>query len=412
MHLKKTFAIIVWALPIFTAEQKNITITGNIRNLHNEKVFFRYYTGSKATYSDSLVTQDGKIQFSVPDSLRGLSAIRIHNRPDFIIRLITNGSDIVFNADAYSPADSIDIVSSKENKQFYYYLHHSNDPALQKDSSLPAAFLKLLLPVSVPKGVNADQWTREHFLDRINLNNPAIIHTDFFRPQINEYLGLFNDGSIAGFDEFVDSFSVAIDKLLHRATNETVYNYLVEDLNNRYRYGNYDIIGAYITQYYTSRFVLDKNYPVSEIAQRISKLKHPTLGQRAPEIIMNIPRGPAKMSEIKAAHLLLVFWSTGCPHCKISVPLLKKIYDARKGDFEILAVSFDTEEPAWKKFIQDHGLTWINFSDLKGFESKIALDYDIQGTPTFILLDQNKTIISKPEELKDIENELRRLKIL
>jgi thiol-disulfide isomerase/thioredoxin len=414
MQLKKILSIFCLAVSLTAAAQKTFTITGNINNLHKEKVFFRYYTGSKATYSDSVITENGKIIFHIPDSLRGLAAIRIHNRPDFIIRLIADAEDIVFNADAHASADSIEITGSEENKLYYRYRRHPNNPALQKDGSLPAVFAKLQMQVITPAGVaNPRQWERDHFLDNIDLNNSAIIHSELFNPQINEYLRSIDDGSIDSYDVLIDSLCVALDKLLHRAGNETVYNFLVDDLSNYYRYGNLDFICAYLRQYYISRFTLVKNYPASEIHQRRSVIKHPTIGQTAPEIVMDKPGGgTTKMTDIKADHLLLVFWSTGCPHCKIAMPELKKIYDARKASFEILAIAQDTDRVVWQKYITDHGFTWINYTDPKGWEGKIPQDYDIQGTPTFILLDRDKTIISKPLELTDLKAELLSLKIL
>ena len=413
MKLKKILSFLCLAAPLISAAQKNITITGNIAHLNNEKVFFRYYTGSKATYSDSLISESGKITFSVPDTLRGLSAIRVHNRPDLIIRLISNGKDISFTADANAPADSIRIISSEENKTYYRYLKQKNIAALKKDSSLPAIFARMQIPVAVPKGVdNTQQYLRAHFLDNTDLNNAGIIHTDLIRTQLNSYIELYDDGSLP-FEQQVDTLCTALDKLFQRAGNEQVYNFLETDLGNRFRYGNYDILGAYITQYYTSRFSLVKDYPLAEIRQRLLKVKHPTIGQAAPEIIMDAPGGgTTKMTDIKTDYLLIIFWSTQCYHCIQTVPLLKKIYDARQPGFEILAVSFDTDAAAWQKFIQEHGLGWINYSDLKGFEGKIAKDYDVQGTPTFLLLDQNKTILAKPLELKDLAEALQQLKII
>ena len=122
--------------------------------------------------------------------------------------------------------------------------------------------------------------------------------------------------------------------------------------------------------------------------------------------------GFMKMSSIKSDYTLIVFWSTYCNHCMQSLPLLKRIYDAGRGNFEVLAVSFDTDRAAWQKFIQDNNLGWLNYSDLLGWESKIAHDYDVQGTPTYFLLDKNKKIIAKPIELTDLASELQRLKII
>ena len=413
MYSKKIFAFFFLSLPLIACAQKNISITGTIQHLANEKVFFRYYTGSKATYSDSLITGTGQITFSIPDTLRGLSVISVYNRPDLMIRLITNGKDIAFDADVNAPAGSIRIFSSEENQTYYRYIKQNNIAALKNDSSLAAVFARMQIPVAVPKAAeHTQQYLRAHFLDNTDLNNTAVIHTDLLRPLLNNYIELYNDGNMP-FEQQVDTLCTALDRLFQRVGNEQVYNFLETDYANRFRYGYYDILSAYVTKYYTSRFSIVKDYPVSEIRQRLNKIKHPTIGQTAPEIIMDAPGGgTSKMTDIKSDYLLIVFWSTQCYHCIQTIPLLKKIYDARQPGFEILAVSFDTDAAAWQKFVQEHGLGWINYTDLHGFEGKIAKDYDVQGTPTFLLLDRNKTIIDKPLELQDIGTALQQLKIL
>ena len=412
MSSKKMLSIIGITLSLSAAAQ-NIHITGRIANLQNEKVFFRFYTGSKATYSDSVITATGSFTFNVPDTLRGLAAIRAEHYPEIVIRFVTDGEDISFNTTAIAPGGNLVITASDKNMLYYKLLKQGTAAPLIKNISLSGLFARMQLAVASPAGTaNLPQYQKDHFFDNTDLSIPAIIHTDLLWPKIFDYIQLYDNGDMP-FNQQVDSLCTALDKLLQRATNEKVYNFLVEDLSNRFRYGNYDILCAYLRDYYTSRFSISKEYPVAEVRLRLNKVKHPTIGQTAPDIIMDAPGGgTSKMSNIKANNLLLVFWSTGCLHCIQTLPLLKKIYDARQADFEILAVSFDTHADAWKSFVQEHGLGWINYTDLKGWDSKIATDYDIQGTPTFILLDENKTIISKPVELQDLAQELKRLKIL
>jgi len=46
---------------------------------------------------------------------------------------------------------------------------------------------------------------------------------------------------------------------------------------------------------------------------------------------------------------------------------------------------------------------WSNVLGLQKWENRIARDYEIVSTPTYFILDANKKIISKPEELDDVK---------
>lgn len=418
-------SIFTWAI---IHAQKTVLVSGTLIGQSLSKIYFRQYTGSKATYTDSLYPAGSHFQFQIPDSIRGLCNITTTDPATLKITLITTGENIVFTSNYFHPIENMRIIVSEENKLYYKYLQQAaalipqkKEPAtpltqfaMGSKGSLALLYYRLQVPVSTPgSSLTPQQYQKEHFLDNTDFSNTNIIHTDLLLPKIFAYIALFDNGFLP-FNEQADTLCFALDRLLSRAArNEVVYNFLVEDFSNRFRYGNYDIICAYLTKFYASKFSVFKNLAASDVRLRLNSLVHPTIGQTSPEIVMEQPGGGfMKMSSIKSDYTLIVFWSTYCNHCMQSLPLLKRIYDAGRGNFEVLAVSFDTDRAAWQKFIQDNNLGWLNYSDLLGWESKIAHDYDVQGTPTYFLLDKNKKIIAKPIELTDLASELQRLKII
>ena len=46
---------------------------------------------------------------------------------------------------------------------------------------------------------------------------------------------------------------------------------------------------------------------------------------------------------------------------------------------------------------------WINVLGLNKWENEIARDYDIHSTPSYFVLDKDKKIIAKPEDLVDVQ---------
>ena len=95
------------------------------------------------------------------------------------------------------------------------------------------------------------------------------------------------------------------------------------------------------------------------------------------------------------------------------MPRLKELYEKQNPKrFEVLSVSIDTSRTAWTAFLNEQKLTWINVSDLKGFNGKPADDFNIYATPTMFLLDRQKKILSKPISLRELEQALRDYKLM
>ncbi len=47
-------------------------------------------------------------------------------------------------------------------------------------------------------------------------------------------------------------------------------------------------------------------------------------------------------------------------------------------------------------------LPWINDSELRGWNSTAAEQYNVRATPTYFVLDSNNKIIAKPNRAADV----------
>jgi hypothetical protein len=77
-----------------------------------------------------------------------------------------------------------------------------------------------------------------------------------------------------------------------------------------------------------------------------------------------------------------------------------------------MAISTDTSKTEWTKYLKEEKLDWINVSELKGFNSKAADDYNIFATPTMFLLDKEKKIVAKPISYRELDQSLREQKLI
>ncbi|MDR1584759.1 MAG: AhpC/TSA family protein [Prevotellaceae bacterium] len=106
----------------------------------------------------------------------------------------------------------------------------------------------------------------------------------------------------------------------------------------------------------------------------------------------------------KSDYVLVDFWASWCGPCIRSFPELKEFYNKHKGSqLEILGVSLDNDEEAWKNAIAQYELTWQHISDLKGWDNEAAKAYAVSGIPNTVLIDKNGNIAGRNLSIGEIK---------
>lgn len=120
-------------------------------------------------------------------------------------------------------------------------------------------------------------------------------------------------------------------------------------------------------------------------------------GMEAPEI--NLPDVSGKniaLSSLKGKVVLIDFWASWCGPCRKEMPNVVAAYKKYKSKgFEIYGVSLDKNKDAWVEAIKKDGITWIQVSELKYWDSEVVKTYNIQGIPFTVLLDKEGKVIAK-----------------
>lgn len=103
-----------------------------------------------------------------------------------------------------------------------------------------------------------------------------------------------------------------------------------------------------------------------------------------------------KLSDYRGKKVLLNFWATWCPPCKVEMPHMEKFYkDYQDKQVVILGVNLAHTESSVEdvqRFVKNYGLTFPIVSDEKG---KISSRYQVVAYPTSYVIDSQGVIRNK-----------------
>jgi len=158
----------------------------------------------------------------------------------------------------------------------------------------------------------------------------------------------------------------------------------------------------------TADFIYQKYLKPSSVASAnkdiIDKIEIHTrlrIGTIAPEIRWKDGDKDKELSTLEGyKNYVLVFWSSTCGHCLKELPALHKELKENEA-IKVIAVGLENDDISWN----------IESSKLENFEHAIALGkwdskyanlYDISATPTYFILNEDKKIIAKPDNDKEV----------
>jgi thiol-disulfide isomerase/thioredoxin len=147
------------------------------------------------------------------------------------------------------------------------------------------------------------------------------------------------------------------------------------------------------------------------IAEKIAGVKNGALGNTAVNFSQQSANGRIiEFSKYKGKYILLDFWASWCVPCRKEHPVFHNLYTTYQSKgFEIISVSLDNNKEAWLNAILKDEMTWVNTSDLKGQQNKVAVKYGIQAIPANFLIDPNGIIIAKNLTAEELSVQLNQL---
>ena len=160
--------------------------------------------------------------------------------------------------------------------------------------------------------------------------------------------------------------------------------------------------------------VTDEAFKETEVyqyaADRLLRMKISRPGNPYTNIVSKDPNGNtvALANYVgNGKYVLLDFWASWCPDCRVEMPALVELYAAYKDkNFEIVGYSLDRDKDAWIKGIETLNMTWPQLSDCDYWNSQGAKLYAVQFIPQTVLINPEGMIIERGLEIGALKEKL------
>ncbi len=370
----KSILIIIVTAVLFSCngdEKKgSFVVNGNLKNAPDQKVFLEQITFNQQPPQviDTSEMKNGKFEVNALAPQEGLYRLRFEKNAGYIF--INDKTNIDFSADAHD--------STLRSTKF-------NTPANASLSNF----------ISNLDSIHTMLIGEDRNLRDIQLGNNDSI-TTVTQNQFNE-TNTWYKNYLRGYIDTTKSPIIALFALSYAQDLglDTVKN-LMASLNKKF----------------------PANSSVTDVSKQLDQLAasqdqpqpgQPSIGQIAPDFTLpDITGKPFTLSSLRGKYVLVDFWASWCGPCREENPNVVATYQQFKGkNFAILGVSLDKEKSAWLKAIKDDGLSWMQVSDLKFWNSAPAALYNVEGIPYNVLLDPQGKIIATELRGAQLQNKLR-----
>lgn len=148
-----------------------------------------------------------------------------------------------------------------------------------------------------------------------------------------------------------------------------------------------------------------------EVGKNLSIAKIITIGKPALEFSLADTAGnQISLKSFRGKYVLIDFWASWCGPCRGENPNVLKAYQELKSkNFDVIAISLDSSRAPWMKAVHEDQMPWTQLSDLKGWKSKVALQYGITAIPQNFLVDPNGIIIGKDLRGENLTSKISKL---
>ena len=440
----KRFLLLLVLIPSFLQSQHSIK--GMLTPSENFSWILLYkIKDGKQIYLDNAEVNNGAFEFTIPASENpGVYKVFYELENQLYVEFIFNKENVEFTFDPYDPANSMDFLESNENilNQKYY---NSITNKQQELDSLQVAYFNMADSKSLKnirksykekvEEVNAVQLSfenlskaklanifiraskqynpknpirtpddyliqvKKHFFDAIDFEDPVLLNSTIVSDKIMDFIFYLNQNNdLKTLDEMQkESINISLSKIgskldFKKNVEENILDQYATEQNE-------EMVNFMLTNHYDNLPIALQNdalrrYVLSEIKTAV--------GKEAPNITWEENGVIKNLYDLNVAdYYIVVFYSSGCPHCQVEIPVL---YDFIKDvpNIKVIAIGLEDEKTSWVE-MSNGFKKFTNILDLNKWESKRVGDYGISNIPNYFILDKEKIIIAKPEDVEELK---------
>jgi len=430
------------------------TISGNLSLLTNQSITLEGFNGLKS-YPISTTTIDEKGGFTLTFSKSDYGVAYLmsaDNKPYFVI---LSEEEILLSGEALSYVESLKVLKGKENFWFEKYAKeqpkreqalsawaylsklYASDSLFKKEKKsrktilkeqqrlikqeqeflkkLPnSSYAKWYLPTrKLVSSVSAiAQYRTEEIpatvsaFRKLDYTDPRLYKSGLFKDAIESHFWLLENSGKPLDSVFVE-MKISIDAMMVKlVSNEKILNELTDYL--------FDLLERHslfqASEYLALKVLNEVSCTInSDLANQLETYRAMKKGNIAPEILftgmqsnLRNMEGMQKLSDLQSDFTVVVFGASWCPKCTEELPEIAKLYPNWKANkVEVVLVSLDDKPQDFEKFTQ--GFPFLSICDFQKWNSSIAKDFYVFGTPTMYLLDKDRKIILRPNSVKQMD---------
>lgn len=273
----------------------------------------------------------------------------------------------------------------------------------QADNTIALHFIKANKPYIPKKYEDVKTYVKNlktHYFNNIDFNSKTLQSSSFLQERMLNYVfGISAEGkdNISNYKTNIDVFCNAI-----KTIPASIKRILLVDLWQEM----VDLRLEPVANHISKNYLLDiaNQLKDKELIDALTRYNNLSIGHKAPDfsfvIEKNNQKESKKLSELNSAEkYIIVFWSSTCSHCLEEIPQLQKFIKSRAKDkLKVIAIGLEDDNKAWKEKIKSYP-EFIHVLGLGKWDNKIGNDYGVTTTPTYFVLDKNKHILKKPEDI-------------
>ena len=431
------------------------TLSGTFAGHANQTITLEGAKGL-ATYSIGSAKADEKGQFTLTYAPAdfGVAFLSGEDKKPFVVILEKEG--VKLEGQILSEASSIRILQGQENRWFEQYTQeqgkreqalsawgylqnlYQNDPLfatqqvpnqaiqtellrIQKEdevfiASLPAdSFVRWFLPIrKLVSSVGAVAQYRTAELPQtvtafrtLDYSDLRLAKSGLFSDVLESQFWLL-ENSGGTLDENYKKMEVSLNAILKSLEKDglrynEVVGYLLELLERRSLTQAAEYLAITVLEQ-------DKVAIQTRLARQLEGYRAMKVGNKVPEIqftgdvlLQGKPNPyPTRLSEVSAPYRLVIFGASWCPACSEAMGELIPLYEKwSKLGVEAIFVSLDTDPKAFQAYSE--GMPFIAFSDYKKWDTQAVQDYFVASSPSFYLIDQQGTLLLRPQSVKQLD---------